>query len=73
MAGMDDQALAQILIDKGIISGDQAEEARQQAEADGTTLIQTLLALGYVSASQIAQAMGDADQSAAEAGHGACG
>ena len=69
MAGMDDQALAQILIDKNIISSDQAEEARQQAEADGTTLVQTLLALSYVSASQIAQVMEGADQSAAEAGH----
>ena len=68
MADMDEQTLAAALVEQGIISPAQVEEAREQAAAEGTSLTQALIALGYVSADQVAQVMqaGSAQTSAGE-------
>lgn len=57
MTVSDDQTLADALLQGAVVSEAQVEEAREQAEAEGTTLAQALIALGYVSANHIAQAL----------------
>ena len=54
MSGVNDDSLAQSLLESGILSQAQLEEARQQAEEAETSLVDVLLEKGYVQAADIA-------------------
>jgi type IV pilus assembly protein PilB len=55
MAANDEQ-VAQILVNSGIISAEQVAEARSQAEASGSNLVQAMLRLRMITALDIAKA-----------------
>ncbi|HEY3396897.1 MAG TPA: ATPase, T2SS/T4P/T4SS family, partial [Armatimonadota bacterium] len=57
MPTIDDQTLAQNLVRRGLLNDAQLDEARQDVESSGGTLVQALLRLGYISAHEIAQAV----------------
>ncbi len=67
MTVSDDQILADALVQQGAVSEAQVQQARQQAQDQGTSLAQALIASGYVSANQIAQAMQAGSQQRSEA------
>ncbi len=56
MSGVNDDSLAQSLLDSGVISQGQLEEARREAEESGAGLVSVLLEKGYASAADLAAA-----------------
>ncbi|MEN6400327.1 MAG: hypothetical protein ABFD94_00140, partial [Armatimonadia bacterium] len=56
MASADEERLASALVDSGVLSAEQLEEARQASESSGMNLVQTLLRQRLVTAADIAQA-----------------
>ncbi len=56
MSGVNDDSLAQSLLDSGVISQGQLEEVRQEAEESGAGLVSILLEKGYASAADLAAA-----------------
>jgi type IV pilus assembly protein PilB len=54
MAAIDDAALAQALLERGLINEVQLAEAREEADSQGINVVQALLGLGYVNAGEIA-------------------
>jgi len=59
MATSDEERLVKILLNRGVLTAAQVEEARQQAEATGLNLVQTLLRMRLITAADIAQAAAD--------------
>ncbi len=66
MGEASDEAIAQSLLQSGLTSADQLEEARAQAKERGTGLVNVLLELGHVSAGDIAACVEQAAETAAE-------
>ncbi len=56
MSGVNDDSIAQSLLDSGVISQGQLEEVRQEAEESGVGLVSVLLEKGYASAADLAAA-----------------
>ncbi len=56
MSGVNDDSLAQSLLESGVISQGQLEEVRQEAEESGAGLVSVLLEKGYASAADLAAA-----------------
>jgi type IV pilus assembly protein PilB len=56
MASADEERLVTALLGSGVLTNDQVAEARQQAAAAGTNLVQTLLRLRLITAADIARA-----------------
>jgi type IV pilus assembly protein PilB len=56
MASSEEERLASALVSQGVITDDQLEDARQQAEASGRNLVQSLLLSRMVTAADIARA-----------------
>ena len=57
MPTIDDDMLSQALLRQGLVNAEQLDEARQEAQSNGGTLVQSLLRLGYVSAHEVASAV----------------
>ncbi len=66
MAGANDNSLGQSLVDSGVITAGQLEEAREQVQASGQGLVNVLLERGYVSAADLAAAAEQTPVEAAE-------
>ncbi|NPV47642.1 MAG: type II/IV secretion system protein [Armatimonadetes bacterium] len=66
MASADEERLVTGLMKLGILTADQVNEARQQAEASGINLTQTLLRLRLVTAADIARAVAEMPTGPAE-------
>ena len=56
MASSDEERLASVLVSSGVITPEQLDEAREQAEESGINLVQTLLRSRLITAADIARA-----------------
>ena len=55
----DEERLIASLLNSGVLTNDQVEEARQQASASGTNVAQALLRMRLITAADIARAAAD--------------